>query len=310
MSRVAESIEQLIGHTPLLHARRMEKKLGLDAVLLLKLEAFNPLGSAKDRAALYMIDDAEKTGKLCPGGLIVEPTSGNTGVGLAYIASARGYRLILTMPASMSEERKALLRALGAELVLTDAAAGMAGAVEKAEEIIRENPGAWMPGQFENPANARAHIETTAEEIWNDTEGKVDAFVAGVGSGGTITGVSRGLKAHDPKVHVAAVEPLSSPLLSGGKAGPHGIMGIGANFVPKLLDRTAYDEVIAVADDEAYECARMLAKVEGVFCGISSGAAVYAAIQLAKRPEFAGKTIVALLPDTGERYLSTPLFAE
>ncbi len=310
MSRVAESIEQLIGHTPLLHARRMEKKLGLDAVLLLKLEAFNPLGSAKDRAALYMIDDAEKTGKLCPGGLIVEPTSGNTGVGLAYIASARGYRLILTMPASMSEERKALLRALGAELVLTDAAAGMAGAVEKAEEIIRENPGAWMPGQFENPANARAHVETTAEEIWNDTEGKVDAFVAGVGSGGTITGVSRGLKAHDPKVHVAAVEPLSSPLLSGGKAGPHGIMGIGANFVPKLLDRTAYDEVIAVADDEAYECARMLAKVEGVFCGISSGAAVYAAIQLAKRPEFAGKTIVALLPDTGERYLSTPLFAE
>ncbi len=310
MSRVAESIEQLIGHTPLLHARRMEKKLGLDAVLLLKLEAFNPLGSAKDRAALYMIDDAEKTGKLCPGGLIVEPTSGNTGVGLAYIASARGYRLILTMPASMSEERKALLRALGAELVLTDAAAGMAGAVEKAEEIIRENPGAWMPGQFENPANARAHIETTAEEIWNDTEGKVDAFVAGVGSGGTITGVSRGLKAHDPKVHIAAVEPLSSPLLSGGKAGPHGIMGIGANFVPKLLDRTAYDEVIAVADDEAYECARMLAKVEGVFCGISSGAAVYAAIQLAKRPEFAGKTIVALLPDTGERYLSTPLFAE
>lgn len=310
MSRVAESIEQLIGHTPLLHARRMEKKLGLDAVLLLKLEAFNPLGSAKDRAALYMIDDAEKTGKLCPGGLIVEPTSGNTGVGLAYIASARGYRLILTMPASMSEERKALLRALGAELVLTDAAAGMAGAVEKAEEIIRENPGAWMPGQFENPANARAHVETTAEEIWNDTEGKVDAFVAGVGSGGTITGVSRGLKAHDPKVHIAAVEPLSSPLLSGGKAGPHGIMGIGANFVPKLLDRTAYDEVIAVADDEAYECARMLAKVEGVFCGISSGAAVYAAIQLAKRPEFAGKTIVALLPDTGERYLSTPLFAE
>ena len=310
MSRVAESIEQLIGHTPLLHARRMEKKLGLDAVLLLKLEAFNPLGSAKDRAALYMIDDAEKTGKRCPGGLIVEPTSGNTGVGLAYIASARGYRLILTMPASMSEERKALLRALGAELVLTDAAAGMAGAVEKAEEIIRENPGAWMPGQFENPANARAHVETTAEEIWNDTEGKVDAFVAGVGSGGTITGVSRGLKAHDPKVHVAAVEPLSSPLLSGGKAGPHGIMGIGANFVPKLLDRTAYDEVIAVADDEAYECARMLAKVEGVFCGISSGAAVYAAIQLAKRPEFAGKTIVALLPDTGERYLSTPLFAE
>ena len=261
MSRVAESIEQLIGHTPLLHARRMEKKLGLDAVLLLKLEAFNPLGSAKDRAALYMIDDAEKTGKLCPGGLIVEPTSGNTGVGLAYIASARGYRLILTMPASMSEERKALLRALGAELVLTDAAAGMAGAVEKAEEIIRENPGAWMPGQFENPANARAHIETTAEEIWNDTEGKVDAFVAGVGSGGTITGVSRGLKAHDPKVHIAAVEPLSSPLLSGGKAGPHGIMGIGANVVPKLLDRTAYDEVIAVADDEAYECARMLAKV-------------------------------------------------
>lgn len=310
MSRVAESIEQLIGHTPLLHARRMEKKLGLDAVLLLKLEAFNPLGSAKDRAALYMIDDAEKTGKLCPGGLIVEPTSGNTGVGLAYIASARGYRLILTMPASMSEERKALLRALGAELVLTDAAAGMAGAVEKAEEIIRENPGAWMPGQFENPANARAHVETTAEEIWNDTEGKVNAFVAGVGSGGTITGVSRGLKAHDPKVHVAAVEPLSSPLLSGGKAGPHGIMGIGANFIPKLLDRTAYDEVIAVADDEAYECARMLAKVEGVFCGISSGAAVYAAIQLAKRPEFAGKTIVALLPDTGERYLSTPLFAE
>ena len=308
MTRIAGDITQLIGGTPLLRAKRIEQALGLCANVLLKLESFNPLGSVKDRAALYMITDAENQGVLKKGGLIVEPTSGNTGVGLAFISAVRGYRIILTMPETMSAERKSLLSALGAELVLTPGELGMQGSIDQAKRIVAENPGAFMPMQFDNPANARAHIETTAEEIWRDTDGDIAAFVAGVGSGGTLTGTGKGLKSHDPAIKVVAVEPASSPLLSGGCAGPHGLAGIGANFIPSLLDRSVIDEIIPVSDSDAFAATRMLAKTEGAFCGISSGAALYAAAQLAKRPEFCGRNIVVLLPDTGERYLSTGVF--
>jgi len=304
------SIDQLIGGTPLLEAKNLERKLDLKARLLLKLESFNPAGSAKDRVGKAMLDDAEARGLLKEGTVIIEPTSGNTGIGLAAVAAARGYRLMIVMPDSMSRERILLMRALGAELVLTEGAKGMTGAIEKAEELHRTIPNSFIAGQFVNPANPRAHYETTGPEIWRDTEGKVDLFVATVGTGGTITGTGRYLKEQDPAVRVVAVEPKGSPVLSGGKAGPHKLQGIGAGFVPQVLDTTVYDEVIAVSDEDAYRMAAQLGKTEGVLVGISSGAALSAAIELAQREENAGKTIVALLPDTGERYLSTPGFVE
>ncbi len=307
---VYTSIDQLIGNTPLLELSNIEKNLDLKAKVLVKLEYFNPAGSVKDRIAKAMLDDAEAAGKLNKDSVIIEPTSGNTGVGLASVAAARGYRLIITMPETMSVERRLLMKAYGAELVLTDGAKGMKGAIAKAEELTAEIPNSFIAGQFTNPANPQAHIKTTGPEIWNDTEGKVDVFVAGVGTGGTVTGVGTYLKSQNPDVKVVAVEPASSPVLSKGTAGAHKIQGIGAGFVPDTLDTSVYDEVIAVENDDAFETGRLVGHSEGVLVGISSGAAVWAAIELAKRPENEGKTIVALLADTGERYLSTPLFTE
>ena len=307
---VYTSIDQLIGNTPLLELSNIEKNLDLKAKVLVKLEYFNPAGSVKDRIAKAMLDDAEAAGKLNKDSVIIEPTSGNTGVGLASVAAARGYRLIITMPETMSVERRLLMKAYGAELVLTDGAKGMKGAIAKAEELTAEIPNSFIAGQFTNPANPQAHIKPTGPEIWNDTEGKVDVFVAGVGTGGTVTGVGKYLKSQNPDVKVVAVEPASSPVLSKGTAGAHKIQGIGAGFVPDTLDTSVYDEVIAVENDDAFETGRLVGHSEGVLVGISSGAAVWAAIELAKRPENEGKTIVALLADTGERYLSTPLFTE
>ena len=310
MSRIYTSADQLIGRTPLLELTHIEKKFGLNARILAKLEYFNPGGSVKDRVALAMIDDAEAKGALKPGSVIIEPTSGNTGIGLASVAAARGYRIIIVMPETMSVERRQLMKAYGAELVLTEGAKGMKGAIAKAEELAKEIPGSFVPGQFVNPANPKAHFETTGPEIWADTDGQVDYFVAGVGTGGTVTGVGRYLKSQNTAVKVVAVEPKSSAVLSTGVAGAHKIQGIGAGFVPEVLDTAVYDEIIAVADEDAFRLGRELGRSEGVLAGISSGAALWAAIELAKRPENAGKTIVALLPDTGDRYLSTPLFAD
>ncbi|MBR1566953.1 MAG: cysteine synthase A [Oscillospiraceae bacterium] len=305
---VYTSVDQMIGGTPLLELKNLEKELGLKAKVLAKLEYLNPAGSAKDRIARAMIDAAEREGKLVPGSVIIEPTSGNTGIGLASVAAARGYRVIIVMPETMSMERRMLMKAFGAELVLTPGAKGMTGSIEKAEEIAASTPNSFIPGQFVNPVNARAHYETTGPEIWDDTDGTVDVFVAGVGTGGTITGVGRYLKEQKESVKVIAVEPAASAVLSGGKPGPHGLQGIGAGFVPAVLDTSVYDEVIPVENEQAYEAARLIGKNEGVLVGISSGAALYAALEIAKRDEYAGKTIVALLPDTGDRYLSTPLF--
>ncbi len=310
MSKIYTSADQLIGKTPLLELTHIEKALGLKARVLAKLEYFNPAGSVKDRVAKAMIDAAEAAGKLVPRAVIIEPTSGNTGLGLASVAAARGYRMILVMPDTMSVERRQLARAFGAELVLTPGAQGMKGAIAKAEELAREIPHSFIPGQFDNPANPQAHRETTGPEIYADTDGEVDIFVAGVGTGGTVTGVGEYLKAQNPGVKIVAVEPASSPVLSGGAPGPHKIQGIGAGFVPRVLNTAVYDEVIPVENDDAFATGKMIGRSEGVLVGISSGAAVYAAIQLAKRPENAGKTIVALLPDTGDRYLSTPMFAD
>lgn len=309
MTKIAKNLIQLIGHTPLLELSGYSRKYGLKKNIVAKLESFNPAGSVKDRVAFVMIEDAEARGVLTPGATIVEPTSGNTGVGLAMVSTIKGYHLILTMPETMSLERRNLLKALGAEIVLTEGAAGMAGAIAKAKELLDAIPGSVMLQQFENSANAKAHELTTGEEIWADTAGKVDVFVAGVGTGGTVSGVARALKKHNPKVYVVAVEPASSPVLEGGKAGPHRIQGIGANFVPPIYDASVVDEVIPVPDREAIRGGRDLAATEGLLAGISSGAATYAARLLAERQEFADKMIVALLPDTGERYLSTELFA-
>ena len=308
MAKVYTAVDQLIGNTPLLELCRIEERLGLKAKLLAKLEYLNPAGSAKDRIGLAMIDAAERDGRLRPGSVIIEPTSGNTGISLCCVAAARGYRVIIVMPETMSKERRVLMKAYGAELVLTEGAKGMKGAIEKAEELAAALPGSFIPGQFTNPVNAEAHYKTTGPEIWDDTMGMVDVFVAGVGTGGTITGTGRYLKEKKPSVKVVAVEPAGSPILSGGKAGPHGLQGIGAGFIPAVLDTAVYDEVVTVENEEAYEAARLLGKSEGVLVGISSGAALHAAIELARRPEYEGKTIVALLPDTGDRYLSTPLF--
>ena len=307
MSKIYTSADQLIGHTPLLELTHIEKDADLSAKLLAKLEYFNPAGSVKDRIAKAMIDDAEASGKLKPGSVIIEPTSGNTGIGLA---AAKGYRIIIVMPETMSVERRQLMKAYGAELVLSEGAKGMKGAIAKADELAKEIPNSFIPGQFVNPANPKAHIATTGPEIWDDTDGKVDIFVAGVGTGGTITGVGQYLKSKNPGVKVVAVEPATSPVLSKGTAGAHKIQGIGAGFVPDVLDTKVYDEIIAVENDDAFATGRLIGHKEGVLVGISSGAAVWAAIQLAKRPENAGKNIVVLLPDTGDRYLSTPLFAE
>ncbi|MCI7713103.1 MAG: cysteine synthase A [Clostridiales bacterium] len=310
MSNIHTSADQLIGKTPLLELVHIEKEEGLEAKVLGKLEYFNPAGSVKDRIAKAMIDDAEQKGLLKPGSVIIEPTSGNTGIGLASVAAARGYRIIIVMPETMSVERRQLMKAYGAELVLTEGAKGMKGAIAKADELAKEIPGGFIPGQFVNPANPAVHKATTGPEIWEDTDGKVDIFVAGVGTGGTVTGVGEYLKSQNPNVKVVAVEPASSPVLSKGTAGSHKIQGIGAGFVPDVLDTKIYDEVIAVENDDAFATGKLIGKKEGVLVGISSGAAVWAAIQLAKRPENKGKTIVALLPDTGDRYLSTPLFAD
>ena len=310
MSKIYTSADQLIGHTPLLELTHIEADEGLQAKILAKLEYFNPAGSVKDRIAKAMIDDAEAKGVLKPGSVIIEPTSGNTGIGLASVAAARGYRIIIVMPETMSVERRQLMKAYGAELVLTDGAKGMKGAIAKADELAKEIPNAFVPGQFVNPANPAAHKATTGPEIWEDTDGKVDIFVAGVGTGGTVTGVGDYLKSQNPNVKVVAVEPATSPVLSKGVAGAHKIQGIGAGFVPDVLDTRIYDEVIPVANEDAFTTGKLVGHKEGVLVGISSGAAVWAAIELAKRPENAGKTIVALLPDTGDRYLSTPLFAD
>ena len=308
--KIYEKVTDLIGNTPLVHLANYEKNRALEAKILAKLEYFNPAGSVKDRIAKAMLDDAEQKGILKKGAVIIEPTSGNTGIGLASVAAARGYRLILTMPETMSVERRNLLRAYGAELVLTEGAKGMKGAIEKAKELAADTENSFIPGQFENPANPQAHRETTGPEIWRDTDGTVDIFVAGVGTGGTITGVGEYLKSQNPAVKVVAVEPATSPVLSKGTPGPHKIQGIGAGFVPDVLDTTVYDEIIPVENDDAFAAGKEFGRREGVLVGISSGAAVHAAIELAKRPENAGKTIVVLLPDTGDRYLSTPLFAE
>ena len=310
MSHIYTSADQLIGRTPLLELTHIEKKLGLKAKVLAKLEYFNPAGSVKDRVARAMIDDAEAKGILKPTSVIIEPTSGNTGIGLASVAAARGYRIIIVMPETMSVERRQIMKAYGAELVLTDGAKGMKGAIGKAEELAREIPDSFVPGQFVNPANPKAHFETTGPEIYQDTDGQVDYFVAGVGTGGTITGVGQYLKAQKPDVKVVAVEPKTSAVLSTGVAGSHKIQGIGAGFVPDVLDTKVYDEIIAVDNDDAFRIGREVGRSEGVLVGISSGAAVWAAIEVAKRPENEGKTIVVLLPDTGDRYLSTPLFAD
>ena len=310
MSRIYQSAEELIGRTPLLKLNRFAAEEECGGTILAKLEYLNPAVSAKDRAALFMVNDAEKRGVLKPGGTVIEPTSGNTGIGLAMVAVSRGYRVIIVMPDSMSKERRTLMTAYGAELVLTPGGEGMKGAIEKAESLKEEIPGSFILGQFENPANAEAHYRTTGPEIWEDTEGRVGLFVAGVGTGGTVTGVGRYLKEQNPEVKIIAVEPASSPLLSKGYAGPHGLQGIGANFVPELLDREIYDEVITVTEEEAFGAARTLAKTEGILCGISSGAALFAGETLAKRKENTGKNIVVLLPDTGDRYLSTALYEE
>ena len=310
MRKIYTSADQLIGNTPLLELTHIERAEGLEARILGKLEYFNPAGSVKDRIARAMIDDAEQKGLLKAGSVIIEPTSGNTGIGLASVAAARGYRIIIVMPDSMSVERRQLMKAYGAELVLTEGAKGMKGAIARAEELAREIPNSFIPGQFVNPANPAAHRATTGPEIWADTEGKVDIFVAGVGTGGTITGVGEYLKQQSPDVKVVAVEPASSPVLSGGAAGGHKIQGIGAGFVPDVLDTAVYDEIIPVANEDAFAAGRLIGRKEGVLVGISSGAAVWAAIQLAKRPENRGKNIVVLLPDTGDRYLSTPMFAD
>ena len=310
MSKIYTSADQLIGRTPLLELTHIEAAEGLDAKILAKLEYFNPAGSVKDRIAKAMIDDAEATGKLKPGSVIIEPTSGNTGIGLASVAAARGYRIIIVMPETMSVERRQLMKAYGAELVLTDGSKGMKGAIAKADELAKEIPNSFVPGQFVNPANPDAHKRTTGPEIWEDTDGKVDIFVAGVGTGGTVTGVGEFLKSQNPAVKVVAVEPATSPVLSKGTAGAHKIQGIGAGFVPDVLNTKVYDEVIPVSNEDAFATGKLVGHKEGVLVGISSGAALWAAIQLAKRPENKGKTIVALLPDTGDRYLSTPLFAD
>ncbi len=310
MSAVYTSADQLIGKTPLLELRNLEKEYDLKAKLVAKLEYFNPAGSVKDRVAKAMIDDAEARGVLGPGSVIIEPTSGNTGIGLASVAAARGYRIIIVMPETMSVERRQLMKAYGAELVLTEGAKGMKGAIAKAEELAREIPGGFVAGQFVNPANPKAHLETTGPEIWEDTDGAVDIFVAGVGTGGTVTGVGQYLKSKNPAVRVVAVEPAGSAVLSTGVAGSHKIQGIGAGFVPDVLDTSIYDEIIPVKDGDAFAVGRQIGRREGVLVGISSGAAVWAAIELAKRPENEGKTIVVLLPDTGDRYLSTPMYAD
>ena len=308
--KIYRNITELVGRTPLLELVNYDRRHGLDAVILAKLEAFNPAGSVKDRIALAMIDAAEASGRLKPDSVIIEPTSGNTGIGLAAVATSRGYRIILTMPETMSVERRNLLKAYGAELVLTDGTKGMQGAIAKAEELAAELPNSFIPGQFVNQANPEAHFRTTGPEIWDDTDGRVDIFVAGVGTGGTVTGVGRYLKSRNPAVKVVAVEPSASPVLTEGTAGPHKIQGIGAGFVPETLDTSIYDEVITVTNEDAFATGKELARTEGVLAGISSGAALWAATQLAKRPENAGKTIVVLLPDTGDRYLSTPRFAD
>ena len=310
MSNIYTSADQLIGNTPLLELVHIEKELGLEAKILAKLEYFNPAGSVKDRIAKAMIDDAESSGKLKPGSVIIEPTSGNTGIGLASVAAARGYRIIIVMPETMSVERRQLMKAYGAELVLTEGAKGMKGAIAKADELAKEIPGSFIPGQFVNPANPAVHRATTGPEIWEDTDGTVDFFVAGVGTGGTITGVGEYLKSRNPDVKIVAVEPATSPVLSKGTPGSHKIQGIGAGFVPAVLNTGVYDEIITVENEDAFATGKKIGKSEGVLVGISSGAALWAAIELAKRPENKGKTIVALLPDTGDRYLSTPLFAD
>ena len=310
MSKIYTSAEQLIGHTPLLELTHIEAAQGLKARVLAKLEYFNPAGSVKDRVAKAMIDDAEAKGKLKPGSVIIEPTSGNTGIGLASVAAARGYRVIIVMPDTMSMERRLLMKAYGAELVLTEGAKGMAGAIAKADELAAEIPNSFVAGQFVNPANPAAHRATTGPEIWEDTDGQVDFFVAGAGTGGTLTGVGGYLKEKNPAVKIVAVEPADSPVLSGGKAGPHKLQGIGAGFVPEVLDTSVYDQIMTITTDQAYEAGRMMGRKEGVLVGISSGAALYAALELARQPENEGKTIVVLLPDTGDRYLSTPMFAE
>lgn len=308
--RIFDSVLELVGNTPLLEAGNLERGLGLEVRILLKLEYLNPAGSVKDRIAKAMILDARERGLLQEGAVLIEPTSGNTGIGLASMAAALGYRLILTMPETMSVERRNILKAYGAEIVLTDGALGMTGAIDKAKELAREIPNSFIPGQFENPVNPRTHLETTGPEIWRDTDGMIDLFVAGVGTGGTITGVGRFLKEKNPKIQVVAVEPSDSPVLSGGKAGPHKLQGIGAGFVPEVLDMECYDEILTIGSEEAYSSAKELAKKEGILVGISAGAALAAAVKLAKRPENRGKTMVVFLPDSGDRYYSTPLFTE
>ncbi len=310
MSRIYTAADQLIGHTPLLELTHIEKELGLEAKIIAKLEYFNPAGSVKDRIAKAMIDDAEAKGALKPGSVIIEPTSGNTGIGLASVAAARGYRIMIVMPETMSVERRQLMKAYGAELVLTEGAKGMKGAIAKADELAAETPNSFIPGQFVNPANPAAHYAATGPEIWTDTEGAVDYFVAGVGTGGTVSGVGKFLKEKDPDIKIIAVEPKDSPVLSEGRAGAHKIQGIGAGFVPDTLDTSVYDEIVPVTNEDAFALGRLTGRKEGIPVGISSGAALWAAVQIAKRPEARGKTIVALLPDTGDRYLSTPLFAE
>ena len=309
MAKIYSSVEELIGKTPLVRLSNIEKKYGTSATILAKIESFNPGGSAKDRVAKRMLDDAETAGLLTPESVIIEPTSGNTGIGLAAVGASRGYRVIIVMPDTMSMERRLLMTAYGAELVLTDGKLGMSGAIAKAEELARDIPHSFIPGQFTNPSNSAAHFDSTGPEIWDDTDGNVDCFVAGVGTGGTITGVGEYLKSKDPHVKIVAVEPASSPILSGGKAGAHGLQGIGAGFIPEVLNAGIYDEVITVTEEEAYAAGRTIGKTEGLLVGISAGAALHAAMQIAGREEYAGKTIVVLLPDTGDRYLSTAMFS-